>query len=95
MSAMESYLKGRQKAQKFHVAIPASKDSAAAALKAAKHQIAEEEVVHAEPVDEAAAPDAPEVDLVMKEGVVQRIIVHLPNGQRLELECVYDEPEAE
>jgi hypothetical protein len=89
---MESYLKGRQKTQRFHVKVPATKDSAAAALKG-KAAGNEEETVRAEAAPEAG--DAPDVDLVMRGGVVRRIVVHLPGGTRLELDCIYEGEEEE
>lgn len=77
---MESYLKGRKTTQVYRAKLPPPKKNA--------EQAQEEEVIAAEPMPDAGP--APAVDLVMREGVVQRIIVHLPGGQRLELECEYD-----
>lgn len=82
---MDSYLKGRQKAQRFHASIPAPKSAANALTDAAGD---EEEIVHAEP--EPGVVNAPEVDLVMKDGVVRRIVIHLEDDRRLELDCTYE-----
>lgn len=89
---MDSYLKGRQKTQRFHVKVPTSKDSAAAALKG-KASGNEEETVRAEADTEVG--EAPDVDLVMRGGVVRKIVVHLPGDTRLELDCVYEGEEEE
>ena len=86
---MDSYLKGRQKAQLFHANIPITKDAANLALK--KKELEVENIVRAEPKKEAA--DAPQVDMVLRNGVVRKIIIHMPDGNRLELECSYKDDE--
>ena len=78
---MESYLKGRKQAHRFKAHLPTPKAQASPA------GAVEETVIAAEAVPEALA--APDVDLVLRDGIVRRIIVHLPDGQRLELECDY------
>ncbi|MBN1403971.1 MAG: hypothetical protein JW942_05835 [Opitutales bacterium] len=91
---MESYLKGRQKAQRFQVKVPPQKDSGLDALAPANEE--PEQIVRAEPAQDAELPpDAPDVDLVMRKGVVRRIIIHMPDGNRLELDCVYPGDEEE
>ncbi|MFA5256885.1 MAG: hypothetical protein WC360_01935 [Opitutales bacterium] len=83
---MESYLKGRPKAQNFQVKLPPNKDSGLDALKSSEPE--PEQCVHAE-----AGPDAvnaPDVDLVMRKGVVRKIIIRMPDGNRLELDCIYE-----
>jgi hypothetical protein len=86
---MDSYLKGRSKAQRFHAAIPSPKN--AAGLPAAK--TVDEKIVRAE--SEEGVENAPQVDLVLRGGVVRRIVVHLEDGRRLELECSYEGDEEE
>ncbi len=87
---MDSYLKGRTKAQRLHVAIPAAKN--AAGLAGARQK--KEEIVRAEP--DEGVENAPEVDLVLRDGVVRQIVIHLEDGRRLELACRYEgDPEEE
>lgn len=86
---MDSYLKGRSKAQRLHVAIPAAKN--APGLAGAKQK--KEEIVRAEP--DAGVENAPEVDLVLRDGVVRKIVIHLEDGRRLELACHYEGEEEE
>lgn len=83
---MESYLKGRPKTQKFTANLSAPKN--ASALNANEDA---EKVVRAQ-----AAPDvvdAPDVDLVVRDGVVRKIIIHMPDGNIMELECDYGDEE--
>jgi len=62
------------------------KDSALGAAKT--HEPEPEDVVRAKAEQDAA--DAPEVDLVVRKGVVRKIIIHMPEGKQLELDCVYE-----
>ncbi|HNX05287.1 MAG TPA: hypothetical protein PKI32_07275 [Opitutales bacterium] len=82
---MDSYLKGRPKAQRFHANLPSPKAAQGGIPDAGKDK---EEIVRAEP--EADVVNAPDVDLVMKDGVVRRIVIHLEDGRRLELDCTYE-----
>ncbi len=85
---MDSYLKGREKAQRFHVKVAAKPDTGLDALKAAS--AAEQDIiVRAEAAPGTTIQDMPDVDLIMREGVVRRIVIHLEDGRRLELDCVY------
>jgi hypothetical protein len=84
---MDSYLKNRPKTQRFHVAIPAPKNKS----KADKKNAADDEcetVVKAVPAP--AVKNAPQVDLVMRDGAVRKIVIHLEGGNKLELECEYE-----
>jgi hypothetical protein len=81
---MEDFLKGRKETQRFRVNLPKPKPGSPP--KTAREGGAQE-VVRAEKMEDASS--APDVDLVMREGVVRTIIVHLPDGRRLELECDY------
>ncbi len=40
---------------------------------------------------EVAADNAPRVEMVMENDVVQRIIITMQSGQRIELDCEYEE----
>jgi hypothetical protein len=85
---MDSYLKGRPKTQKFTANFPAQKSGGSAL----NPQVDEDEIIHAKP-----APDvneAPDVDLVLHDGVVKKIVIHMPDGKILELECEYEEESA-
>jgi hypothetical protein len=85
---MDSYLKGRPKSQRFHAAIPSPKNPAKADKK--DDSPAEDEtIVKAVPVP--AVKNAPQVDLVVRDGAVRKIVVHLEGGNKLELDCVYEE----
>ena len=84
---MDSYLKGRAKTQRFHAAIPAPKNGQKSPQEKQREQQAET-VVRAEA--EPDVVDAPDVDLVLRGGVVQRIVIHMPDGKRLELDCEYE-----
>lgn len=86
---MDSYLKGRAKAQRFHAAIPAGAEAAKPALRQKEPE--KEDIVRAVP--EPDVVNAPDVDLVVREGVVRRIIIHMPDGTRLELDCTYGDEE--
>jgi hypothetical protein len=88
---MDSYLKGRQKTQRFHVAIPAQKP-AAKVDKNDKEREEDETVVKAVPAPDVT--DAPQVDLVVRDGAVRRIVIHLEDGKKLELDCVYEGEES-
>lgn len=84
---MDSYLKGRPKTQKFTANLPAPKT-------ALNKGSEEDELVRATPAPDAV--DAPDVDLVLHDGIVQKIVIHMPDGNVLELECEYaDESGAE
>jgi len=83
---MESYLKGRSKAQNFQVKIPPNKESGLDALKASDTE--PEQCIRAEP--EPDVLNAPDVDLIVRKGVVRKIIIRMPDGKRLELDCVYE-----
>jgi hypothetical protein len=82
---MDSYLKGRPKTQKFTANIPSPKNAAKAALNQGEE---EDKVVRATP--EPDVRNAPDVDLVLHEGVVQKIVIHMPDGNILELACEYE-----
>jgi hypothetical protein len=84
---MDSYLKGRPKTQRFHANIPAPKGGAHAALNQKEPE--PEDIVRAKP--EPGVENAPLIDMIMREGVVRRIIIHMQDGQRLELECQYED----
>lgn len=83
---MKHFLEGRRETARFKVPLPASrvlpKDNM-------RQKQEEETVVRADRMPDLA-PEAPEVDLVVRNGQVRQIIVHLPDGQRLELDCEYD-----
>jgi len=78
---MESYLKGRKQQHRYSAGLPMPKADAG--------DNGEEDIISAETMPAAAG--APPVDLVLRDGLVRRIIVHLPDGQRLELDCEYEE----
>lgn len=82
---MDSYLKGRPKTQKFTANIPAQKNAAKTAL---NQGMEENEVVRATPAPNVT--EAPDVDLVLHDGIVQKIVIHMPDGNVLELECEYE-----
>ena len=82
---MDSYLKGRPKTQKFTASIPSQKNGGSAL----NQQTDEDEVIHAKPAPDVR--EAPDVDLVMHDGVVKKIVIHMPEGKILELECEYEE----
>lgn len=82
---MESYLKGRKQTHRYNAHLPAPH----ARANDNNGEAGEEEVIAAEALPDAV--NAPAVDLVMRDGVVCTIIIHLPDDQRLELECDYGE----
>jgi hypothetical protein len=86
---MDSYLKGRTKTQRFHAAIPAGAEAAKSALR--QQEPEKEDIVRAEP--EPGVENAPDVDLVVRDGVVRRIVIHMKDGTRLELDCTYGDEE--
>lgn len=81
---MESYLKGRSKTQKFTALIPSPNSPSALAQGSD-----EDATVRATPAPDVV--NAPDVDLVMHGGVVRKIVIHMPDGNILELECEYEE----
>jgi hypothetical protein len=81
---MESYLKGRSKTQKFTALIPSQNNPSALA-----QGREEEATVRATPAPDVT--NAPDVDLVMQNGIVKKIVIHMPDGNVLELECEYEE----
>jgi len=87
---MESYLKGRPKTQKFTATIPSAKSSANASQDKDGN---EDAVVRAKPAPDVT--NAPDVDLVLHEGTVRKIVIHMPDGNILELECEYSDETAE
>lgn len=82
---MDSYLKGRPKAVRLHANIPPQK---LPQPPRGKNQPEEEQVIEAE--TEPGVTNAPKVDLVMRDGAVRRIIIHLEDGRQLELDCLYE-----
>jgi hypothetical protein len=87
---MESYFKGRAKTQRFHVAIPTQKNAPKKASDKNEDSASKDETVVTASVS-PAVKNAPQVDLVMKNGEVSRIVIHLDDGRKLELDCVYEE----
>jgi hypothetical protein len=85
---MDSYLKGRPKTQRFHAAIPAQKSGAKTAQEKKQDQ-ADESIVRAQA--EPGVVNSPDVDLVVRGGAVRRIVIHMPGGNRLELDCEYED----
>ena len=83
---MDSYLKGRPKAQKFTANLSSQKDALPAGEDA-------EKTVRAKPAP--GVTDAPDVDLVVRHGVVRKIVIHMPDGNILELECEYGDEASE
>lgn len=82
---MKHFLEGRKETSRFKVSLPAR----ALPKEPSKQSLNEDTVVRADRMPDLA-PDAPEVDLVVRNGQVRQIIVHLPDGQRLELDCEYE-----
>ena len=87
---MDSYFKGRTKTQRFHVAVPTKKTSTKENAGANTNAPDEDETI-VQAVAEPSVRDAPQVDLVLRDGAVRRIVIHLEDGRKLELDCVYED----
>jgi hypothetical protein len=100
---MDSFLKDRKSEKR--VKMPSVKenvdfDTVAAELSAKKAEKKAKRHLHTEeePVVETklmsvpeGVTNAPKVEMVMEDGVVQRICITCDNGQYVELDCVYDD----
>ena len=87
---MDSYSKGRPRTQRFHVAMPSQKTPSKTDK---KEDFPEEGETVVKAVPDAPVKNAPQVDLVMREGAVRKIVIHMEGGMKLELDCVYEDEE--